>query len=360
LSEHYFLCTYDATTTGASGKPGDYGIYLLDVFGNKELIYRDPRIACESPMPLRGRPMPPAPPALAMPARHAPGTGRPAPAAEKPATATVAVLNTYDSLKPWPAGTRITALRVFHVLPMSVPSGCNPHETGVRVALAGDSVVPCRHVLGTVPVEEDGSAHFVAPANEELFFQALDQRGLAVQSMRSSTYLHEGERLVCHGCHAPAHRVPQPMKGEPLALRRRPSRLQPDVDGSNPFSYPRLVQPVLDQQCVKCHAEHAGKAPNLAREPVQNRWFASYNSLVPRYAFTDYGSNLRTTPGKFGARASKLIEILDKGHYGVKLSAADFHRLSLWLDCSSIFYGVYEKEGGEAQLRGEIAQPTLE
>ncbi len=36
------------------------------------------------------------------------------------------------------------------------------------------------------------------------------------------------------------------------------------------------------------------------------------------------------------------------------------HRLALWLDSASMFYGVYEKEGGEAQLRGEIPKPTLE
>jgi hypothetical protein len=240
---------------------------------------------------------------------------------------------------------------------MSVPSGGPPHETGARVALAGDSVVPVRHVLGTVPVEEDGSAHFIVPANKELFFQALDERGMAVQSMRSATYLQEGEHLMCQGCHEPKHRVPQPLRLTPLALRRSPSTIQPDVDGSNPFSYPRLVQPVLDRQCVQCHAEK--KAPNLAREPLQRKWYASYNSLLP-YGFTDYGSNLRTTPGKFGARASKLMAILEKGHYDVKLSDEDLHRLALWLDCSSMFYGVYEKEGGEAQLLGQIARPTLE
>ena len=88
---------------------------------------------------------------------------------------------------------------------MTVPSGRPPHETGVRVASAGDSVVPVRHVLGTVPVEEDGSAHFTVPANIEVFFQALDDHGLAVQSMRSATQLHAGERLVCAGCHQPSH-----------------------------------------------------------------------------------------------------------------------------------------------------------
>ena len=72
------------------------------------------------------------------------------------------------------------------------------------------------------------------------------------------------------------------------------------------------------------------------------------------------GDGYRTTPGKFGAYASKLYALLQKGHYKVKLSDEDMHRIALWLDCSSMFYGVYEKEGGEAQLRGEIAMPTLE
>ena len=96
------------------------------------------------------------------------------------------------------------------------------------------------------------------------------------------------------------------------------------------------------------------------RDPIQNKWFASFNSLVRKYAFHNYGQNLHTYPGQFGARASKLFQILEKGHYDVKLSDEDLHRLTLWLDCASMFYGVYEKEGGEAQLRGELATPTLE
>jgi hypothetical protein len=243
---------------------------------------------------------------------------------------------------------------------MTVPSGAPPHDTGLRVTGAGDSVVPVRHVLGTVPVDADGSAHFVVPANRELFFQALDERGLAVQSMRSATAFRAGERLTCQGCHAPGQRAPRVPAATPLAMRRAPSRLEPDVDGSNPFSYPRLVQPVLDRNCVSCHEANRGKALNLAREPMGSKWYASYSSLTPRFGFFDYGDGYRTTPGRFGARASKLLGLLDQGHYGVKLSEEDFHRLTLWLDCSSMFYGVYEKEGGEAQLRGELVRPTLE
>jgi hypothetical protein len=178
--------------------------------------------------------------------------------------------------------------------------------------------------------------------------------------MRSATYLHAGEHLVCAGCHEPKPRTPLPPKLTSLALRREPSRLKPDVDGSHPFSYPRLVQPVLDRHCVECHAKQPDKAINLAREPLVGRWYASYANLTQRYGFHDYADAYRTTPGRFGARASKLFELLEKGHYDVKLSPEDLHRLTLWLDCSSMFYGVYEREGGEAQLRGELVKATLE
>jgi len=365
LSEDYYLCVYDATMQpgiGYEGKDlcrGNYGIYLIDSFGNRELIYRDPQIACLSPIPLRPDPAPPAPPKMAARGPDSNPAIRPAAPIEDP-EGTLTVVNVYNSLKPWPEGTRIAELRVLQVLPMSVPSGEPPHETALRVAGAEDSVVAVRHVLGTVPVEADGSAQFRVPANRELFFQAIDQQGLAVQSMRSATYVHEGERLVCAGCHEPKHRSPQPGKTSLLALQRGPSRLKPDLDGSNPFSYPRLVQPVLDKYCAGCHAQHADKAPNLAREPITRGWYASYANLVERYGFHDYGDAYRTTPGRFGAKASKLYDILQKGHYDVKLSVEEMHRLTLWLDCSSMFYGVYERKGGQAQLRGEIARPLLE
>ena len=197
------------------------------------------------------------------------------------------------------------------------------------------------------------------PAYRELFFQALDERGMAVTSMRSATSLRDGEKLVCSGCHE--HKSQAPLAATSLlALQRPPSTPTPDVDGSNPFSYPRLVQPVLDRNCVQCHQEKKDeKAPNLGREPIANKFYASYNTLV-QYGFTSYGDNYRTRPGQFGARASKLIEMLDKGHHDVKLSAEDFHRLALWIDCCSMFYGVFEKEPGEAQLRGEVARAILE
>ena len=146
-------------------------------------------------------------------------------------------------------------------------------------------------------------------------------------------------------------------------MQREPSKLVPDVDGTNPFSYPRLVQPVLDRHCAGCHAEHPDSAPRLDREVIakgRQKWYASYHSLAPEYGFWQYGERHRTIPGKFGARAAKLYHLLKEGHHGVELSEEEMHRITVWLDSCSMFYGVYEAEGGIAQLEGKVVYPTLE
>ena len=365
LSEDYHLCVYDAQTRPEyeSRKKGytdaNYGIYLVDSFGNKELIYRDPDISCLRPIPLKPRAKPPV---LASVIKSSAGN--------KPAEATVSIMNVYESYKPFPAGTKIRALRVWQIIPQSVPAVRN---MGVQVPGTGSLNIG-RYVLGTIPVEEDGSAYFVVPAKLQLFFQVLDERGLAVQSMRSGTHFQPGEELSCQGCHEPKNRAPAPLKAEPMAMKRAPSRLMPDVDGTNPFSYPRLVQPVLNKYCLECHKKKADKAPRLDSDLVEMKgkaymdfnttYYASYVSLAPKYGFYDYGKGdgktHRTTPGEFGALGSKLYPMLAKGHHDLKLPADDMRRITVWLDSCSLFYGVYEKEGGKAQLRGEIVKPTLE
>jgi len=363
LSEHYSLCVYDAAMRYGGGlqwqkhSPGNYGIYLVDAFGNKILIYRDPEVASLSPMPLRARKVPPIVPEKSERLADNP-----------PNTGTMAVMNVYDSLMDWPEGTEIKALRIYQTYPSAVPSGKPPHETGRRIKEAGDSVNLARRIIGTVPVEADGSAHFTVPAMKELYFQALDEDGLAIQSMRSATWVQPGETLLCQGCHEPKHKAIVPPKKVALALRRPPSIPTPDVDGTDPFSYPRLVQPVLNKNCVSCHEQAVdGKKPIpldrsivTARLPHPTKVFRSYDSLIHNYAFWSYGDHYRTIPGKFGARASKLYAILKDGHQGVDLSEEEMHRITVWLDSLSNFYGVYEKEGGEAQLRGEVVKPTLE
>jgi hypothetical protein len=363
LSENYYLCVYDqairdgSTRQGSKHRSGNYGIYLVDAFGNKILVYRDPKIACLSPIPLRPRKRPPIIPEKTQRL-----------AATPPKHGTMAVMNVYDSLKPWGEGVKVKALRIYQILPMSVPSGGAPHQTGRRIAEARDSVNLARKILGTVPVEEDGSAYFTVPALKEVYFQALDKDGLALQSMRSSTWVQPGEQLMCLGCHEPKSKAPAQPKSVALALKRPPSNPKPDVDGTNPFSYPRLVQPVLDKKCVSCHEKGVDgkKGPPLDKTVVRSKIlrgtnvYRSYESLIKQHAFYSYGDSYRTVPEKFGAKASKLYKMLKKGHHGVKLTDEEMHRITVWIDSVSNFYGVYEKKGGEAQLRGEIVKPSLE
>jgi hypothetical protein len=345
LSEDDYLCVYDREVKNR-------GIYWIDRDGNRELIYRDPAISCLSPIPLRPRKKPPVIPertTQTLAARKAAGGDRPA---------TVSVMNVYDADFEWPEGTKIDALRVIQLLPKATAP---PNKPRIGVATQTNA----RAVLGTVPVEADGSAHFEAPVGVPIYFQALDAEGLAVQSMRSVTYVHPGERLVCQGCHERKHDPPSRPDVLPLALRRAPSPIAPDVEGSNPFSYVRLVQPALDRSCVACHREK--KAIDLSGEP-HGTFTRSYNSLAGGYGFYFNVRNgsindgvhggSRTTAGAFGARASALLKYLGPEHHGTKLSDEDFHRITLWLDCNSEFLGAYENVA--AQLRGEVVRPSLE
>jgi hypothetical protein len=367
LSENFFLCVYARDTKYGGGTNNNYGIYLVDAFGNKELIYRDPAVACYDPIPVRSRPVPPVIP-------HQTAVGKPLARGQNftpvdprtiPTTGTVGLINVRDSLYPLPPDIKITHLRIIQVLPKTTPFNDMP-RIGYGIQKGA------RAVLGTVPVEEDGSAYFVMPSGKEVYFQALDADGAAVQSMRSGTYVQPGENLTCQGCHNVRYRSLAPGRSTARAMRRDPSPITPEAAGSRPFSYPLLVQPVLDRYCVGCHVKsrtEGKKAPDLGRDIVKGKgegdrpyqWYASYESLKP-YAFfwthSAWDPVPGSTPGKVGARGSKLYAMLKAGHHDVKLSPEDFRRIILWLDSNSDFYGAYENT--EGQLAAQVVQPSLE
>jgi hypothetical protein len=347
LSEDDYLCVYDP-------EAGIRGVSWIDRFGNRELLFRDPAISCVSPMPLASRPQPPVLPDQALITKKARA------AADTIPPATVGVVNIYDSDFTWPENTRIAALRVIQVLPKTTPP---PNEPRIG---AGDQT-NARAVLGTVPVEDDGSVFFEAPAGKELYFQALDEQGMAVQSMRSGTYLQPGEQLVCQGCHEHKWRAPPRTAVTPLAMQRPPSQMVPEVEGSNPFNYVRLVQDVLDRNCVQCHTEsNALDLAGVVEGPYG--WTRSYTNLAPNYGFYYHVTNgsifseehggSRSVAGQLGARAAPLLDYLGPDHYGVQLSEEDRRRMILWLDCNSEFYGAYEQP--EQQSQGIHVRPSID
>ena len=347
LSEKYCLAAYSFDTL--RGEPHNnranlFGLYLVDCFGNKELLYRDMNISSSWPIPLRPRDKPPVLPSALT--------------AEGKAEGTFFVQNVYESWTPLPKA-RITRLRVIQVLPKTTPNYGNPPPGAARGA-------PGKQVLGTVPVENDGSAYFRVPARKAVMFQTLDEQGRAVQTMYSLTYVQPGEEVSCVGCHEHGTTTPpsSPLGSTAMALRRPPSAIIAGPDGSKPFSYPLLVQPVLDRNCIQCHAAEIPKEKSggvvLTGEP-ESEFSRSYNALVGGVSFRNSDGPPRTSPDQYGARGSKLTTLLLKGHYDVKLSAPDWESLITWMDTNALFYGTFSREDQARQLKGErIRGPELE
>ena len=342
LNEDYFLCVYDAGQK-------NYGLYLLDAFGNRELLYRDPSLACLDPIPLRPRPRPPVVPIATAQAKADRNGGT------NLTTGVVAIMNVYDSQLPWPEGTRIKAVRVVNIFPKD-----NPFQDEPNMGMALQSLG--RGVLGVAPVEADGSAHFKMPTGVPVYFQLLDESGLAVQTMRSDTYVHPGETLTCAGCHESRQTRPTTQREHlPLALQRPPSTLKPETEGVYPLTFARLVQPVLDAKCVGCHDREA-KAPSLHGDRFGKfGWSEAFHTLR-KHAWSMSGGNgvalkekQYSIPGAVGAMGSPLYRQLAKGHHDVKLAPEELLRLTLWLDCNSNFYAAYTD--AEKQARGEVVLP---
>ncbi len=385
LDETFFLTVYSPNASPNSllapyrKPPTPHGIYLMDKFGNKILVYRGEDIPCNGPFPLRPRKRP-------APMPHKVANALP-PGMEEPATnipadeATVAVMNVYDSKLPWPEDRKIKALRIIHVLPKTTPWAARPPITY-------DGEFVARQVLGTVPVEEDGSAYFKMPASRSVYFQALDENGLAIQSMRSSTYAMPGEAMVCQGCHEPQNKAIKMTTAQmtPKALQRPPSELKPGPEGSKPMTFMRLVQPVLDARCVDCHEKNLDKTFSLKSDgeimpkilndknwKYKKSFNASYANLRDyAWCYNERGGqrdghwgspgsgDKRTVPGEVGAYVSPLYNILTTGSHKdkVDLTDEDMERLVTWLDTMSVFYGAYEDTN--AQKAGEIVQPTVQ
>ena len=353
LSDDFYLCVYDPFSSSAAGPSNNYGLYLLDSFGNRTLLYRDADISCQSPLPLREREMPPVVPHKLLVAKPLePGeTFVPCDPETLPKTALVGVMNVYDSARDIPQGTKITHLRIVQLLPKTNPYAHIP-------AIGYGDQKGARMILGTVPVEEDGSVWFNLPVDIPVYFQAIAEDGTAVLSMRSATYVKPGEELMCQGCHEGRHRTPTLQTSVPKAFLRKPSDITPGPDGTQPLNYVRLVQPIWDQHCVDCHQKE--NAIDLSDGSGKGHFSPSYDNLRKQVFYFNNAdwTTSKTIPGEFGSQASKLYRLLKDGHYDVKLSPEEMERVTIWLDNNADFYGAYDDI--EEQRVGHVIWPKLQ
>ena len=335
LSEDFYLANYRED------------LVLLDRFGNMELLCPKSALVGVSnklihPIPLKARRTPPVIPTATYQGQRA---------SAEHAMATISVMDVNEGDMKLPAGTKIQWLRVIQIIPQLQPVMNRP-----KIGYASESLV--RMPLGMVPVESDGSVYFKAPVGKEFFFQLLDERGLAVRSMRSGTYVHAGEKLSCVGCHESHSSSPKTLAEIPLALKREPSVIRTEVaSGAVPFNWHTLAKPVLQEKCAVCHAKE-GKGPDMSHASLE-RYVFHYPFWKDGYVSGEVvASGSRSVPGKFGAMASPLLKYLDKSHYGVSLTPDEFKRITLWLDCNGNELGAYTKV--DEQRRGEIVWPEID
>jgi hypothetical protein len=345
LSEDFYLSNFNT------------GLYLLDRFGNRDVIH-DPGpgpYRVRDPFPLRPRPTPPVLPDLTWQGKRGALPDR------RPATLSVMDVYATDEAARLPPGIRVKWMRIVQVIPQLMDNWFSL-ESVSQVSFATDSIG--RMPLGVVPVEEDGSVYCEAPVGKAIYFQLLDEKGMAVHSMRSATYVHPGEHLSCLGCHEDKWK-PGGRGGPPMALKRPPSKLVPEVEGGAvPFNFIQLVKkPVFDAKCVECHLKYP-KAPDMSYASLARHDLAfSYPGEHKALAMLGVGGS-RTAPARFGARASGILKSLDSRpeHKDVQLTPDEWRRLTLWLDLNSNEIGWIGDDRGQvaAQKKGAALWPPVD
>ena len=364
LNETEFLISY--TPLGYHvGVPMMFGIYWMDIDGNRELLISDPKISCNQPRILAARPIP---------------FKRASTVNYQKTTGTYYMQNVYDGrlMDSLPKGT-IKKLRIVEPIFRSAGIGENNNDGPGGGALcsspagAGNTSWDIKKVYGEVDVYEDGSAFFEVPARVPLYFQALDSNGYMVQTMRSWSTLQPGEMQSCVGCHEHKNTVPIANNTISIAMDKGIQQIVPlDDNGLRGFSFIKEVQPILDQHCVGCHNGTKNKI-NLSGEQIvhkatrRNFSYAYLNltHTVPYGSTAEYIAGTR--PGRFkanpdhpevnwisnmseptmikpytaGAAKSNIIKRLNTGHGNTKITPQEISTIALWIDLVAPYIGDY-------------------
>ncbi|MDQ1255523.1 MAG: hypothetical protein QG656_115, partial [Candidatus Hydrogenedentes bacterium] len=335
LSDKFFLCS-----RAIEGET--MGLFLIDVFGNEVLVHGDP-LGCYDPMPLAPRPIPPSiPPRIAL----------------TQDSGAFYVHDVYNGtgMETVPRGT-IKYLRVIEAPPKKFWTQTLWNIDATQAPAMNWNMTINKRILGDAPVSEDGSAYFTVPAGVFLYFQALDENKMMVQSMRSGTMIQPGETTGCVGCHE-QRLASIPNRAQPAALRRPPDTLEPWYGPSRDFNYLTEVQPVFDRYCVKCHdyGKKAGETLNLAgdlglafntsyielRSRSATRWYPDKPDQDKIYVkAVDDGPPEVLPPYAWGSHRSKLVDVIRNGHKRVEMDRESLERIVTWIDLNAVYYGSY-------------------
>ena len=198
-------------------------------------------------------------------------------------------------------------------------------------------------VLGTVPVEEDGSASFEVPACRPVFFVALDEQDMSVQRMHSFVSVMPGETTSCVGCHESRTQSPATPAANMLqALQRPPSKIEPFAGLPDVIDFPRDIQPILDRHCVECHTYTHREGGVLLTGDLSSQWSHAYFHLLAHLQVSDGRNGLGNYPPRtIGSAASPLLKMLDPSHYNVQVSPDEWRTVWMWIESGAPYAGSY-------------------
>lgn len=305
LNDTYFL------VAAKLDKNDLWGIYLVDKFDNVTCLHKMEGEGYISPIAVRKTVTPPAIPDRVK-------------LDDKQATVFIQDIYEGEGLKGIPRGTvKSLRLHAYEYAYVQTQSDHNWH--GIQ------SGWDIKRMLGTVPVEEDGSVIFKIPANTPVSIQPLDKDGVAVQWMRSWLTGQPGEIVSCVGCHEDQNQIVIPKRV--IASQKAPHALTPPEGGTRSFTFDLEVQPILDRACIACH-NGEGKAFDLRGGKKDGRGYGtSYLNLHP-YVHRQGGEGDMVVlyPYEYHPNTSELVRLLKKGHYNVQLTDAKWRKIYNWID----------------------------
>ncbi|MDR2761002.1 MAG: hypothetical protein LBB88_00185 [Planctomycetaceae bacterium] len=336
-------------------------LLLMDVHGNRELLFEGDNHVFDA-QPIRTRPIPPV---SADRVNWTTWENR-----DKPETGIIYSNNVYENA-PEKLRGKAKFLRIWSIEHKTYTYWGKRNYVSSGPEISASQSEGIKKIIGTVPIEADGSVSFVAPTGIALHFQLLDENQLALQTMKSFTGVLPGEVRGCLGCHESHIRTPVTMQTG-KALKKAPSKIKPVEWEDISVSYERYVQPALDKYCGKCHQDSSSDAykkfnatlrPGFLgfKEPYMTlmgnpTWSRPYNLpngagglgwadtiIVEGYTTLDPKAYATFPPMERLSYVSRLVNRMRSGeHNGVKVTGEDLLRVILWVDAMGPYYGTEE------------------
>lgn len=353
LDEKAFIVSHRPAFKESSWN-GRMGLYFMTVEGQREMLFVDANGSCMGAT-------------LAMPRAVPPVIRSTVNYKDSMGTFQIMKVNEGQSL-PGVADGVIKRIRVaeLYFRPGPAGPGAGPHCGAGCINFGGatyhtkiateNASWDAKWIVGEVPVESDGSANFRAPARAPLFFQALNDKGQVVQTMRSWVTLQPGEVFSCMGCHESKLHAPPPLTYVPIAIKKDPVQIEPFYGPRRGFTFNKEVQPILNSKCTKCHDGGTNSGGLDLRDGN------AYNNLVKHNscdAFSKYvswfpaeDSPVLQPPYRAGSCKSRMDSVLTKGHKEVVLTDEELRKIRCWIDLGVPQWGTYKEaySGSENNL----------